>query len=423
MKKEALVLFWWSSQGYRWELLKAGLSLMVAAALAVGIAVVALSVEQGLRPLLSGGGLQLRVRPASLQLGPLNLAGALFRPRRLDEAVLQTLKQLPTAATVWPELWSRFPVGLSGSILGQGLYSDGALLGLPEEAVSRELRRPFRWTPGEVVPVLAPLSLFAVYNGSFAPANGFPKLSPESVVGLRFTIVAGQSSFGALTQRPVKLEAELVGLTRYGDALAAIVPLDTVAYLEQALKMPESGTWSSLLVTLTPGADAEAAREKIRAQGFVAEELGVTLRQLELALKSLKQAAVAVSMVGVGLALLVLMQVSRLLLRERAGALRALWALGFSRRALRMLLGLEQLGLTLGLLGLGALGGGGAGGSLLPWVVEVIRQSTGLVVSLPVVWPWKALAALGLLSPLLVWLGTRRALEEEWEPVRTWRDS
>lgn len=410
-----LRLFWWSSVGYRKDMLGGSVGLLVAAAFSVSVSMVALSVEQAVKPLLVEGGAWLRVRPASLHLGPVDVLGGLLRPKRVDADALKRLSQHPGVADGWPELWSRFPVGLSGSILGQGLYSDGALLGVPDAAVRRELRKPFHWKPGEVVPVLAPLSLFAVYNGSFAPANGFPRLSPSSVVGLRFTLVAGQSSFGSLPSGPLRLEAELVGLTRYGDALAALVPLETVEYLEQQLGVAEAGTWSSILLTLTPGADAETLRETIRSQGFVVEEVGTALRQLELALRTLRQGALGASAVGVGLALLVLLQVSRLLLRERQGSLRALWALGMPKRLLENLLRLEQLVLVLGMLGLGSLLGGALGMSLLPWVAARVRLGTGLeLLSEGPIWPWEVLGAMGLLAPLVVWLGTRRALMPDW---------
>lgn len=419
-----LTLFWWAATGYRGPMLRAALGVWLGVSLTVLLATLGQAVGTSLTPLLQGGGAQLRVQPSSVHLGPIDLMGTLLKPRRFAHSDVDALRKLPGVASAWPELWSRFPVGLKGSLLGQGLYSDGALLGLPAEALHTTESQatpttlpPFDWTPpqaGETpapVPVYVPRSLFAVYNGSFAAANGFPKLKERIIVGLRFQIVAGRSSFGQSGRPPVVLEGEIAGLTSYGDALAAIVPLSTVEWLEEQLAAPDAGSLSSARVTVAVEADPAVVREAIRAQGWAAEEVSGAVRQLALALRVAILAGMGAGLSLIVVALLLMSQVHRLLLQQRNADLQALLSVGVTRKALRWGIALEVMGVTAGVcavsIGMGYLGAWG----VLPWVQSRLEHTTGLELVLSARLPTDFLMLLMPGAPLLAWLLSASAVK------------
>lgn len=444
-----LRLMGWSVTGYKAALLRSTLGVWLGVSLTVLGMSLSLSLEAGLSPLLMGDGARLKVQPARLTIGPLDLMGTLLKPRALTPERLLALEKVPGVAQVWPELWSRFPVGLRGSLLGHGLYSDGALLGLPPEAVARELSRPFRWTPpsplagttaatgsqpsaltgrrsinaDHPIPVLVPRLLFAVYNGSFAPANGFPRLNERSVVGLTFQIVAGRSSFASVSEtstppgagvaavHPLVLDAEIVGLTSYGDALAAVVPLEAVQWLEQQLAMPDAGGYSSAMLQVRPGADPQQVQAQVQGQGWSVEEVSGAIRQLALALSLLKGAVLAIGVALIGVALLLMGQVYRLLLEQRAPELQSLWLAGLPRAELRRGLGLEGISLTGLVCALASLGGAAGVALALPGLQVWSEQTSGLTLTLPFVPPSGFLVGLWLLAPGFTLLTMRPVLK------------
>lgn len=433
-----LRVLWWSSAGHRGALLRSTLGVWLGVTLTVLGMSVSASLENGISPLLLGDGARFKVQPARLTIGPLDLMGTLFKPRTLSPERIQALSRLDGVFSVWPELWSRFPVGLRGSLLGHGLYSDGALLGLPPEAVSRELPRPFIWhppvlpsggqtgqgvlNPEQPVPVLVPRMLFVVYNGSFAPANGFPRLNERSVVGLTFQIVAGRSSFGASDAPPLLLKAEIVGLTGYADALAAVVPLEAVQWIERQLSLPDAGGFSSALVQVKPGHDPARVQSALQGDGWSVEEVSGAIRQLALALSLVQAAVLGIGGMMIVVALLLMGQVYRLLLERRASELQALWLTGLPQGELRTGLALEGMGLTLNVCLLASLTGLGLSAALLPGLEAYLSHASGLDLSLSPVLPRGLLLALLVLAPLFTWLNARPVLIRLGEPSATQSD-
>ncbi|MFM7199874.1 MAG: hypothetical protein ACKO6N_03715 [Myxococcota bacterium] len=375
-------LLWWISTGHRLPLLRASLGLWLGVVLAlVGVGSVE-ALQRGLEPLLQGAGAQLKVQPSRLKLGPVELMGTLFKWRGVSSSGLAQLRELPGVAQVWGEHWSRFPVGLSGSILGQRLYSDGALLGLPAEAVEEKHRAAFVWQEGARIPVLVPYSLFVAYNSGFAPANGFPRLTESALTGLHFEVVAGRSSFERSSGTPIRLEAELIGLTRYEDALAAVVPQAVVSWLGQRLQLEQAEEASSARVVLVPGADPEQVVVSIRGLGYGAEEVSGALRQLGLALEVLRGGVRGLSWLLMAVAVLLFVQLHALLLERRRPEWGLLWSQGVP-------LSLLKAGLWLELLGMGLLTGASGGwvaqgvmGVLLPSLERVLERTSGLGVTL-----------------------------------------
>jgi ABC-type antimicrobial peptide transport system permease subunit len=321
-------LLWWLSSGYRSALIKSAVGAILAVGLTVGICSLGNGARTAIQDQLMGGGDQLRVKPPSYSVGSLDLAGSLLPERSLDQEAVSKIEQIEGVANVLPEIWSRFPVSFRGQLSGKRLYSDGALLGVSADGVSEDFAGKWTWKEGDTVPVLAPRSLLMAYNGGFAPANGLPKLKERAVRGLKFKIIAGQSTHRRNQKGKVRLQAEIVGVTSYGGALAGIVPIEVIQHLEGALSSEKAGTLSSVLVQVAPGADAETVTRNIQKSGWAVEPLGGAVKQLATAIRSVDVGV----RIGGGIlafgALFLLVQFYGMLLRERTQDLRILRSMG-----------------------------------------------------------------------------------------------
>lgn len=370
------VLWWWISAGHRLALARAGAGVALLVAVAVAGLGLLGGLDAALQAELRGLGGSLRVKPPSLSIGALDLTGGVLPGRTLDEPALQALGQIPGVDAVLPEAWARLPLTLTGSFLGQRVTSEGALLGVTAEALGDEAPPAWGWRPGEVVPVLAPRSLLAAYNGSFAPANGLPRLNDSVLEGLEFTIIAGRSLYGRRDGPTVKVRAEVLGSTRYDDQLAAVVPLDAVRWIEAEAGVDDPGRLSGARLRLAPDADPEVVRAAARGQGWAVDEsegpaakAAALTRSVQLGLGVAAGALVATLLLG-------LAQTHALLLRVRAEELRVLRGLGLpAGRLAAGLLGEVAVGVGLaGLVGvaggllLGAAAAGPAARALSEWL-------------------------------------------------------
>ncbi len=323
-----LTLLRWCSAGYRWAMVRAGLGAM----LGVAITIALLSLGESARTLIAtellGGGDRIRVKPPSFNLGPVDLAGSVLPARPMTHKDVVELQGVSGVSEVWPEAWSRFPVVLRGDALGVGMRTDAALLGVVAEGVRKDVRGEWSFTPGEPVPVLAPRSLLAVFNGSFAPANGLPRLRDSAIIGRTFTLAAGDSSFGRQLDHIERLEGEVVGVTAYGGSLAAIVPIEAVAWLDGQLGLPSPGRLSSAMVLIEPGESTADVRAAVAALGWAVEDVGGAARHLATAIDIIDRGVGLVGLILVAVTLLGLAQVYAVLLRQRAQDVVVLRSLG-----------------------------------------------------------------------------------------------
>lgn len=363
-------LWLWISAGHRLGMARAALGV----ALVVGLATATLSLIDGLgralqQELASVGG-ELRVRAPSLSIGGIDLSGGVVPGKALDETALEALAALDGVADVQPEAWARVPLVFTGSFAGQRLQSEGAMLGV--EAAAVDSPRRWDWSPGEPVPVLAPRSLLAVYNGSFAPTNGLPRLNDGALTGLDFTILAGRSLYGRARGERLELKARVVGTTRYGGALAAIVPLAVVRWVEEQQGLDEPGMPSAARLLLRPDAHPDAVEQAARGLGWAVERGDGALDKLAALLRSVQLGIGATAAVLVLATLLSVGQLQATLIRARAEEVRVLRALGLSGWRVGAGLLLEVL---LG-VGLASVPGGLAG-----WLISlgVSDQASNIV--------------------------------------------
>ncbi len=393
-----LTLLAWMSAGYRWAMVRAGTAAICGVALTVALLGVGEATRVAITDTLLGGGDQLRVKAPSRVVGPVDLAGSVLPLRQMKEEDLESFRQLEGVSSVWPEAWSRFPVTLYGDVLGASMRSDAAMLGVVEAGVAQDVHQPWTWTPGTPIPVLAPRSIIAVFNGSFAPANGLPKLTDDAIVGRTFTVRAGYSSVGRSLDTEVNVEAQVVGVTAYGGSLAAIVPIEAVAWLDEQLGLQHPGSHSGAVVVLAPGANAQAVGDAVRAMGWSVTDVGGTARQIAAALETLDTVAGVLGVVLVFATLLVMTQIYGVLLRQRQRDIAVLRGLGTRPGWLACGLVCEvgtaaALAVMVG-LGIGQQLSVLAAARLSATVTELLGTTTVLVPSLP--WLWVAVFVLGV---------------------------
>lgn len=318
----------WISTGYRLAMVRAGVAAMCGVALTAGLLSVGAATQTAIEDTLLGGGDQIRVRPPTRIVGPIDLSGTLLPERRMSAATLAGFAELSGVAQVWPEAWSRFPVTLYGDLLGASMRSDAALLGVVEAGVAQDLNQAWTWQPGERVPVLAPRSILAVFNSSFAPANGLPKLSDTAMIGRTFRLRAGYSAIGRSLDQELSLEAEIVGVTAYGGNLAAIVPIEVIAWVDAQLDIANPGAHSRAVLVLAPNADAAQVQAEVRALGWAVDDVGGGARQIAQALGAMDLLVMLVGGVLVLATLLVMAQIYGVLLRQRGRDIAVLRGLG-----------------------------------------------------------------------------------------------
>lgn len=407
----------WASTGHRLAMARAALGVAVVVALAVAGLSLLDGLGRALQGTLASEGGELRVRAPSLSIGGLDLAGSVVPGKLLDEAALAELAAIGGVADAQPEAWARVPLTFTGGFAGQHLRSEGALLGVEAAGVGDPAG--WDWAPGQPVPVLAPAALLAVYNGSFAPTNGLPRLTERAIIGLDFDILAGRSLYGRSTGAPVSVPAEVIGTTTYGGALAAIVPLAAVRWLETEAGVSEPGRLSSARLVLAPDASPDAVEAQVRALGWAVERGDGAIEKLAALSRSVQLGIGATAAV---LALSMLVGVAQLqgaLIRARAEEIAVLRALGVpALRAAAGLLG--EVLLSVGLAsGLGALSGALAADALAVRSAHLVSGWIGLDVRVtaslpPLVWIaallGPALTAGLLVSPAVLSVVRARAL-------------
>jgi len=396
-------LLCWCSAGYRWAMLRAGVGAVCASGLTIAMLALVESSASVVTAELLGGGDQLRVSPPSVALGPVDLAGSVLPERGLSEGNLTKLRALDGVSEVWPEAWSRFPVVLRGDVLGIGMRSDAAMLGAATAAVREDFTGEWSWTPGQPVPVLAPRSLLAVFNGSFAPANGLPRLRDSAILGRKFTISAGESSFGRSLDNPQQLQAKVVGVTAYGGSLAAIVPLEVIAWLDDSLKLDSPGRVSSAMILLDPAASASEVQGAAQALGWMVEDMGGAARQVAATIEVIERGVGLLGLVLVAAALLGVSQVYGVLLGRRQRDFAILRVLGTKPSWLIRGMIIEVSAAALTAVGLGLLVGWCLAQAAGGWMGSVLSELLGFPVVLSPALPisWSVLLVLGAVPMVL----------------------
>jgi ABC-type lipoprotein export system ATPase subunit len=369
----------------------------------------------------------LRVEQPSMALGPFQVSLDRFSGTRLDDATVERLGAIPGVARAHPQVMSGFPLTISASLMGQGFRTDAVLEGVTGDWVTADENLPpgsFEWQPpaaGEdpaPIPVVLSDALLALYNSGFAKSHGLPRLSRQSVVGLRLNGRLGDSSFTGPGARQQRTELRIVGFSPRVSPVSLAAPYEAVQYYNRAFG--EETTLSSVVLEV---GDLERSPEVVRQVG----EMGLSVDEgdglgprLGRALRFLRQASQWLTLGLLALFAVLAAQLFSALLTVRRRYFDLLQVLGASRGRVLTLLSLEVAGATvLGVLAGLALGvalGTWAGGRLGEWasatlglpMVSLFQLPDGPVI--PVLLALPLLTLLLSLPATLAWL--RRPLLE-----------
>jgi putative ABC transport system permease protein len=208
----------------------------------------------------------IEVVPKTLDLGLFRAANP-FGVARLEYSTLERLRQVPGVAAVYPKLEVRIPMTAQGGdrVFGRNIRFDLFMIGAPEELIGIE---GFRQRDDGVIPVVISDQLIEVYNGSMAPALGFPKITNSTFVGMDGEIIVGRSMITGGNERG-RERGVVVGVSPFGIRLGATVPMESARRV--LAKYGEPGapeTYSGIVLKAGSPSDVPAIREAVEALGL-----------------------------------------------------------------------------------------------------------------------------------------------------------
>lgn len=406
---------------------------------------------------------QLEVEKPSYDLG-LVQSGGLFGGKRLNDATVEQLAELPGVEGVFPKMKLMFPTSVrgGGAILGQDLVAELIADGIPPELLADELDDPvvaFKdWEQvscdsdavcgdgfacGEEgvcvgvactddaacgghaycddartcrmpIPFVISPQLLEIYNGSLHTALGgasgamskLPKLSPRALVGLGAEVRFGASYLGRAQGQALNRRGILVGFSSKAIGLGATMPIGYVKRLNAHFRGAEAGEeYHSIVIDTT-------SNEAVPAVAYaVTESMGLALsdkyeqaQRAGLLILLITLVFNLISLIILTVAAVNIMHTFLMLILERRRELALMRAVGASRGAIRkIVLGEATI--------LGAVGG--AAGTLIGWtatrVVDLVfRTRVGDFPfkpdSLFVFEPWMFVAAVAV-AIVFCWIG------------------
>lgn len=332
----------------------------------------------------------------------------------LDDAAITRLSSIEGVEAVYPMLGAGFPLRAEGGerFLGRSIRTDLFATGLDPQLVAGDVAPGHRFQdPGpdaEVVPVLVAKRLLELYNSTVAPAIQKPRLSEDAVIGFSFELVLG-SSYVQGTPDPAKVKrvvAQIVGFSPHASLVGLTVPAETMRRWNE---QHGGGRQPLVAAYVRTQSASEAGRvaQAVERMGFSVDD---TQKVVGTAVAGAALAALAFSLVLLGMAGFAIAQTFFVLIAERRTELLVLRARGARRGDLFRLVLMEAavVGVLSGLAGIVL----GLGTALL-----VDRAALALVPDIPFK-PSRFVA----FPPLLLFgawlLGTLASVFGAWIPAR-----
>ncbi len=353
----------------------------------------------------------LEVKPPSLSLGGF-LGGG-----RLDDGAVARLRSLHGVVDAYPTMEVRIPASsrFNDNFFGRPLrmYMELVANGVDPRLIGPDVVAGRNFAdvgPGRPIPVVANVRLLELYNTTFAPQRGLPKLTPELLSGLRVPVAWGQSYVVGTADRTQDGVIEVVGFSPHATPLGATMPLDTARRLNRELGR-DATNYSSVILRATNADALPRIAAEVRRMGFdiddgerkVAEQVGFGIAVVTgaFALLSLLIALIATTNVS---------QAFHAAVRERRREIGVLRALGASARDVQRVLLLEALLIGLG-GGLAGLVVGAAGSALTDVAAVRLLPEFPFKPESFFAFPWWLLTG----APVL---GIAAALFGAWRPAR-----
>ena len=295
---------------------------------------------------------RVEVRKQSLDLGIIKLdPSTLFGgDSGISAEVINELRELSTVAAVYPRLDIGLPMGARGgkALLGQSLYVDLLLEGLPEDLLSSESKYE-HWNLEQPVPIWISDKLVEIFNTTAAPSLKLPKISPALLNGFTFELIIGRSLLNRDLQAktPGKLKAVVVGTHPAVSPLGASTTLEIAKRIRSAWAInPPPLSYTSLVIDVEATRHLEGTMTKLEHLGLEPDRRAQKLREI---LHALKLFGLLIAGLFIVLASFLVGQSFSAVLLERRRDLSLYRGLGFSRQDMRALIAIQ--GMSLGLIG------------------------------------------------------------------------
>jgi ABC-type antimicrobial peptide transport system permease subunit len=167
--------------------------------------------------------------------------GAVLGGGTIDQSTVDRLRQIPGVQRVYRKMNVRVPAitRYDGDFFGRHLRMGLEVLavGVDNDLVAKDVKmNNFEDAgPGQPIPSIAASRLLDIYNHSFAPNRGLPKLTGTLLLGFQFPVEFNRS-FVVQARPGVVTEAkvQLVGVSDRGILAGLTIPLATAIRLNQA---------------------------------------------------------------------------------------------------------------------------------------------------------------------------------------------
>jgi uncharacterized membrane protein YidH (DUF202 family) len=287
--------------------------------------------------------------------------GSLLGELKLDDAMVQRLKEIPGVESAYARMALRIPAvtRYNGLFFGRELHMGLEVLGvgIPPALIGADAHLAFV-DPGEgrPLPIVANRRLLEIYNKVFAPQRGLPTLSDRMLVGFQFPVELGRSYVAGRTlPQAYETAFVLAGFSDRAPIAGLSMPIEAVKRINARFG-EDASTYSSVLVRARTSESVASIAAAVKRLGLELDEsernralqIGASVELVTAALSLLATLITALAAVNIA-------QAFHAEVRERTREIGILRAVGATRADVASLL-LVEAALT-GLVG-GALGVG-----------------------------------------------------------------
>jgi len=253
-----------------------------------------------------------------------SMLSSLGGPKTFSKEEKEALANLEGIVRVAPFRSNQFPAagstmpGMPGG--GRGLAAELFFESVPDAMLDVDLEQ-FTWKQGdEILPILIPSDYLKLYNFGFAPSQGMPQVSPQTLSQVSF-----QLRFDSLGI-PIYKQARIVAYTQRIPSI--LVPDDFLAYANQAYVRSEEIVHPSRLIIESKDPSNATLLHFLDEQGYESNEEQLKNARLSNALKMIGGLLGFVSLLILLLSFLGFFQYAELSLHRNSYEIRTLQDLG-----------------------------------------------------------------------------------------------
>jgi putative ABC transport system permease protein len=288
--------------------------------------------------------------------------GAILGGGKIDQSMVDRLAALPGVTKSFRRMTVRVPAvsRYDGDFFGQRLHMglEVIAVGVDPELVKKDvLMGSFTDpAPDQPIPAIVATRLVEIYNNSFAPNRGLPRLSANLAAGFQFPVEFNRSFVVATRPGPVtQTTMQLVGASDRGMLAGVTIPLDTAIRLNKASGV-DAESFSGVTLVAEDASRVPELVARVKEMGLKVDEQ--ERRWAENAGAAVLLTTSALALLSLLICVLAAVNIAHALsasVRTRARELGIMRAVGAAKGDVRALVFAEAA--TLGALG-GALGSG-----------------------------------------------------------------